>query len=114
MRNTYMMSFACFECCKAFKREYELGSGIQALPCPQCGSLAHNLGRHFKPPKKSDTEQWNKVKFLFEHGFRFQKIRTGSSHHETVPYPKTLNEAREFVIKYKDHAISNLDQPYIS
>ena len=104
------MSYACFECCKAFKREYKLGSNVQELPCPQCGRSAYNLGRHFKPPKKKDTNQWEKVRFLVEHGFRFQKIRTGSGHQETVPYPETLEEAREFVVKYKDYAISNSKQ----
>ena len=108
MSTSYSMSFVCFECCKAFKREYQIGSGIRELPCPQCGSTAHNLGRHFKPPKRRDAKQWDKVNFLFEHGFRFQKIRIGG-HHDTVPYPKTLEEARDFVVRYKDYAVSDTD-----
>ncbi len=103
------MSFACFECRKAFKREYTFGSNIQELPCPQCGRSAHNLGRHFKAPKKSDVKQWEKVRFLFDHGFRFQKIRIGSEHQNTIPYPKTLDDVKEFVVKYKykGHAIAD-------
>jgi len=78
----------------------------EELPCPDCGEAAVNLGRHFKAPKKSDARQWAKVQFLVDHGFRFQKIRTGSGHHDTVPYPETLEEARDFVVRYQEHALS--------
>ena len=64
-----------------------------------------NLGRNFKAPKKSDNSQWAKVKFLVDHGFVFQKIRVNSNQSETVPYPETLSEAKEFVEKYKKYAI---------
>ena len=43
--------------------------------------------------------------FLFDHGFRFQKIRLNSLVDDTVEYPETLEQAKEFVIKYKDYAI---------
>tara|TARA_B100001971_G_C18204624_1_gene546778 strand:- start:696 stop:938 length:243 start_codon:yes stop_codon:yes gene_type:complete len=43
-----------------------------------------------------------KVSFLFEHGFSFQKIRIGAGHHEVVPYPETLEEAKEFVKNIKN------------
>lgn len=114
MGTSYKMSFAYFECRKAFKREYKLGSNVQELSCPQCGRSAYNLGRHFKPPKNRDTKQWETVHFLFEHGFRFQKIRTGSGCQDTVPYPETLNDAREFVVKYKDYSISDSEQSNIA
>ncbi len=57
--------------------------------------------RHFKAPKRMDTQQWKKVKFLFDNGFRFQKIRIINGSHVigTVPYPKTLLEAKGFVAK---------------
>ncbi|QIZ84452.1 hypothetical protein HF888_09550 [Bermanella marisrubri] len=102
----YNMAFACFDCCKSFKREFNLSEGCPAeLKCPNCGGIAHNFGRHFKAPKKTDKKQWQKIAFLFEHGFRFQKIRIGNKHHDVVPYPKTLEEAKEFVIEYKQYAI---------
>lgn len=103
------MSYACFECRKSFKRKHDVDGGVRSLPCPQCAGPAFNLGRHFKPPKKDDTAQWEKVRFLFEHGFRFQKIRTGPGHHDTVPYPKTMKEAKTFVEKYRDFAIEDSD-----
>ena len=103
------MSFACFDCCKSFKREYQIASGsyFDELKCPHCGGVAYNFGRHFKAPKSTDQKQWVKIRFLFDHGLRFQKIRVGSSHHSVVHYPKTLEEAKEFVVKYKDYAFSS-------
>lgn len=103
----YHLSFACTECRKSFKRQVNLMEEIpKELSCPDSGKPAINLGRHFKPPKKSDKKQWGKIKFLIENGFRFQKIRTGPGHHETIPYPETLEDAKEFVVKYKQYAKS--------
>ena len=107
----YNMSFACLACRKAFKRQVESGRVPDELPCPECGGPAYNFGRHFKAPRKADASQWRKVRFLFEHGFRFQKIRVGPGHHDTVPYPETLEEAKEFVVKYKEHAFRGEDDP---
>ena len=102
------MSFACFTCNKSFKREFNLSQECpKVLKCPDCSGSAYNFGRHFKAPKKSDKKQWKKIHFLFEHGFRFQKIRSGSGHHDTVPYPDTLEQAKEFVLKYRKFALKN-------
>ena len=104
----YNMAFACFSCCKSFKREFVLSEGVPSeLVCPNCGGISHNLGRHFKPPKKSDRNQWDKVKFLFDHGFHFQKIYDLDNGGESVPYPDTLSEAKVFVLKWKKYAIGN-------
>ena len=106
MSAPYKMAFACLECCKSFKRRFSTADGFpDELPCPECGGPAYNFGRHFKAPKKADKRQWQKIRFLFEHGFRFQKIRVGLRDHDTVPYPETLEEAREFVVKYRRYAI---------
>ncbi|QSP94191.1 hypothetical protein LPB19_13475 [Marinobacter salinisoli] len=105
MPTPYNMAFACLSCCKSFKREFNLAKECPAkLTCPDCGGAAHNFGRDFKAPKRSDKRQWDKIRFLFDHGFRFQKIRVGSGHHDVVPYPETMDEAREFVVKYKKYA----------
>ena len=72
---------------------------------PVASSFSHNFGRHFKAPKKTDIKQWKKVKFLFDHGFFFQKIYDQSRNGLNIPYPKTLEEAQEFVVKYKKYAI---------
>ncbi len=103
----YNMAFACFTCQKSFKKS--LGKAPpnkypSQLTCPNCGEIAYNMGRHFKPPKKNDKKQWEKVRFLFDHGFRFQKIRVGNQYPDSVPYPETLEEARKFVIKYQAYS----------
>ncbi|WP_278404698.1 hypothetical protein [Pseudoalteromonas ruthenica] len=46
-----------------------------------------------------------KVKFLIEHGFLFQKIRNNKNSYESVPYPETLAQAKEFVVKYGEYAV---------
>jgi hypothetical protein len=107
MSTPYNSAFACLACCKSFKREFNLADGRPGeMVCPDCCGVAHNFGRHFKAPRKSDKKQWEKIRFLFEHGFRFQKIRVENNSYESIPYPKTLKEAKEFVVKYKDHAIT--------
>ena len=108
MTSPYSMAFACFDCRKSFKRPCNVRAGVpDVLPCPECGGPSHNFGRHFKPPARRDQRQWEKVRFLFDHGFRFQKIRPGSGDRDTVPYPATLEDAREFVLVYAKYALPN-------
>ena len=104
MAPTYHMSFACLDCHKSFKRHYDVQTRPSELTCPHCGGVAYNFGRHFKAPRSSDKGQWEKIRFLFEHGFRFQKIRVGTGHHDTVKYPETLAEARQWVHDYSAYA----------
>ncbi len=105
MLNTYAMSYACLDCCKSFKHRLEKPiREPEAMTCPDCAGSAYNFGRHFKPPRKSNKRQWEKIRFLFEHGFRFQKIRPVKNDIESIPYPETLEEAKEFVIKYKEYS----------
>lgn len=96
---TYLWSFTCLSCRKSFKRP---GANVGERKCPHCGDVAINLGRNFKPPKRSDDAQWEKVKFLIAKGFAFHKVY--DSDNRLVQYPKTLQEAKEFVEKYKDKA----------
>ncbi|MGO2010995.1 MAG: hypothetical protein ACTH7Q_02605 [Pseudoalteromonas sp.] len=106
-RPEYSMSFACCECRTSNKRQFKLApcDYPKTIECPICNGVAINLGRHFKPPKKSDLVQWKKVKFLIEHGFVFQKIRTDKNSVESIPYPDTLAQAKEFVIKYRQYSV---------
>lgn len=105
----YSMSYACLSCKTAHKRHIEGAPSEYPLKmeCPIRKGVTFNLGRHFKAPKKSDNTQWKKVAFLIEHGFLFQKIRLDPNSFESVPYPKKLAEAKEFVIKYKEWAITH-------
>ena len=97
----YSFHFACFHCRRSFKR---LGGRDQVKRCPGCRELAINLGRHFKPPKRSDAAQWEKVEFLVRSGFLFQHVYPPGSNTEPVPYPETLEEAKVFVEAYHHQA----------
>ena len=103
----YSMSFVCFKCKTSNMRQYDVTpcDYPNSSVCPVCGNTTINLGRNFKPPKKSDLAQWKKVKFLVDNGFVFQKIRVERNSIESIPYPETLSEAKEFVVKYRKWAI---------
>lgn len=95
----YLVPYACCECRKAFRRPY--ASGALTTVCPECGGAAHLTSRKFKAPKKSDVAQWEKVRLLLAHGFRFVSIEEGG---RRVAYPSTLEEARDFVVRYRKYA----------
>ena len=97
-----LFPFACFECRRAFKRGYE--PGVEARPCPACGGTAYRLNRKFKTPIRNNIKQWQKVRFLYEQGFRFQSVPNVVPG-QAVPYPKTLAEARLFVQRFRDHEV---------
>jgi hypothetical protein len=81
--------------------------------CPNCGGSMVALNRKFSAPKSHDLSQWKKVQFLTEHGFLFQSVyevhNENGEHkgHYKVSFPQTLEEAKEFVIKYKEQAVTN-------
>ncbi len=60
------------------------------------------LSRKFSAPRSNDFAQWEKVRFLVEHGFRFYSVyeTTASGGKRVVSYPATLTEAHEFVRKF--------------
>ncbi len=108
MKSNYRLAYACLTCRKSFKRGKPAAKEFfpDTMPCPNCGRLALNFGRHFKAPKKNDDAQWKKVRYLAEHGFWFQRIHIGEKAENVVPYPDTLEQARDFVEKYKEHALT--------
>jgi hypothetical protein len=102
----YAMSFACLNCRTSNKRHFD-GYPCdypKTMLCPVCKGESFNLGRNFKPPRKNDLSQWKKVELLVAHGFLFQKIRLDKDSYDSVPYPKTLAEAKVFVVKYKEYS----------
>jgi hypothetical protein len=105
----YSMSFACLNCKTSNMRHFfeDPCDYPESMECPICKGIAFNFGRHFKPPKKSDLAQWKKIEYLVEHGFVFQTIyeqREDSGYYK-ISYPKTLAEAKDFVVKYKKKAV---------
>ena len=96
------ISYVCFECRKSFKRLS--ASFMDKLKCPNCGKDSHNVGKKFKAPKMTDDKGWELTKFLFKNGFNFYSLYEDASHEvsgRNVFYPKTMDEAKEFVKKYK-------------
>lgn len=90
--------FACLGCRKSFKRNVPLHAPPDELPCPQCAGPAVRLSRKFKPPARTDTAQWAKVKALVDAGFRFESM------HGYAQYPATLGEVDAFLRKYGNEA----------
>jgi len=84
--HTYKEPFACFDCRKVFKQtsRCELTESQQPAPgekrivlCPQCRQPMADMGHDFKAPKQSDVKQWEKVRILYAHGFRFASCGCG-------------------------------------
>lgn len=52
--------------------------------------------------KKDDNKQWKMVKYLIDNGFYFNHAYKYKEKGVwlNIPYPKTLQEAKEFVEKY--------------
>ncbi len=80
----------------------DLNAGFGII-CPNCGQPATFLNHKFKPPGKKDTKAWEVAAYLKNHGFYFQHAYEpmGQGVWLQVPYPRTMEEAREFVLKYK-------------
>ncbi len=100
----------CFNCQTAQNLGMDLRN-FRAGKCPECGKPMIFLNYAFRPPRKGDDKAWQVVAFLVEKGFRFQHIyQPGKSEYirmsanNYVPYPHTMQEAKEFVEKYKDQA----------
>lgn len=101
-------------CLKCYRIE-NLGSDLCNLKigtCPLCSSALIFMNQRFRPPKKAEKKKWELVKFLVSNGFPFQHIyNEGRSEyyltkaHNYIEYPKTLEEAKEFVVKYKGQTL---------
>lgn len=72
--------------------------------CQICGNKMIFYTHRFQPPTKNDLDSWKVIEFLKENGFKFQHIYDESIIQTYVPYPKTMREAKEFVLRYKDQA----------
>ncbi len=63
----YKQHYACFRCCKAFKktnsrevpkRRSETDEHGRVVHCPQCGERMPDVGFDFEAPKQDDTKAW--------------------------------------------------------
>lgn len=108
-KQPHMCSFACLKCRKVFRRpvEFPYNEEDAIKKCSHCGDKSYNCGRKFHAPKISDDKAWKLVDFLIHNGFVFHSVYDPAQRPSLVkvPYPKTIEEAREFVVKYKNQAI---------
>jgi len=98
--NTLLMGYknVCLNCKTAFSTGMDYKE-IKSSKCTKCVEAMISVSHKFKPPKKSDISGWKLVSFLIENGFRFDSANDES--YKRVQYPKTLEEAKEFVRLYK-------------
>lgn len=94
-RDGYYVAHACFACRKSWKLARDA-----AATCPQCGGPLQVMGRSFKAPRQSDAEQWEKVRLLWEHGFRFFSYR---SYPDAEALPDRLRDVLSFVARNSEH-----------
>lgn len=94
----YLVAHACFACRRSMKVVPQPLDQPQPR-CPECGAVAHWMGRTFRAPRRDDLEQWAKVIALYAHGFRF----VGSGSHDGPALPKRLREVEEFVRANPSH-----------
>jgi hypothetical protein len=70
----YKEHLACFRCRKMFKRtswsdltareqaKYDGPLGyLASLRCPACGGPVRDMGKGFRPPRKSDVKAWREL-----------------------------------------------------
>ncbi len=98
----------CFDCRKAFNQGTDLNN-IRESKCPECGILMKQVTHRFRPPKQKDIKKWKVAKFLMENGFlykRIYKIRGLTVLENYATYPENMRDAKEFVEKYKEQAIT--------
>lgn len=75
----YKAHWACFECCKVFRRKavYDADGPLETSKltppalCPQCKQPMFDMGLDFKAPPKTDAKQWAKIRILADHGFTY-------------------------------------------
>ncbi|UAB78440.1 hypothetical protein INR77_01475 [Erythrobacter sp. SCSIO 43205] len=91
----YLTAHACFDCRSSWKM-HEDSNGV----CPNCGGSANFMGRAFKAPKKSNSEQWKKVERLWRAGFRFFP---NTGWRDVEPYPERLREVEGFIRQNPKH-----------
>lgn len=92
----------CFTCRKAFALSMDFETSVSMI-CPECGHEAYFMNYKFRPPKKSDNKAWEVAAFLRDHGFYFQAAyeMIDRGVYLRVPYPQSMQQAKEFVLKYQ-------------
>ena len=83
--------YACLECRKVFKK-HKYKQDKQGnwevihyeVVCPRCSNVMYETGTAFKAPKSTNIKAWEKLKPLFEEGFKLNP-NFGSPFEESAP-----------------------------
>jgi hypothetical protein len=89
----YPHPYACFACRSSFKRAG--ADDDHVLPCVRCKAPSVRLSRKFKPPPRSNIDQWRKAQALVRAGFLFESV--------SEAYPDRLNEVADFARRLAPH-----------
>jgi len=100
----------CCKCRKAFSVQKNIETDINLI-CPECGGKMTLFDHKFRPPKQSNSKQWELVEFLKNNGFVYQHIYRSIERGMTivVKYPENMADARSFVQLYRSQAYRNTD-----
>ncbi len=100
----------CLDCRKSFSQGTDYNNR-RVANCPDCGKPMVFLSHRFRPPKKTETQKWEVVRFLVANGFdydhvyeKMEIIRGCKVYSSYAKYPENLGEANEFVEKYRDQS----------
>jgi DNA-directed RNA polymerase subunit RPC12/RpoP len=91
----YLVAHACFEC----RRSFKLAPRGSTPKCPRCGGRLYHMGRSFRAPRSTATEQWEKVRRLVAAGFRFFSYRS----HDCPRLPERLRDVGAFIAANPRH-----------
>ena len=98
----FRFPYVCFTCRKSYKYPAQSAPRI----CPQCAKPMEMLSRKFSAPKSKDKQQWLKVQYLVEHGFRFYAAyEMHGAAAVRMKYPSTLEDAKTFVLKVRQKEV---------
>lgn len=96
-RSAFLVSFACFACRKCFKKPFVPDHQYK---CPQCAQEMAHMGRSFKAPRRTETQQWEKVQRLWSAGYRFH---TNTRRQHVPAFPNKLHDLDKWIKKYPKH-----------
>jgi hypothetical protein len=99
----YLVAHACFDCRKSWKRP-----GEQDHICPECRKPLALMGRTFRAPSKQKVDQWEKVRRLWNAGFRFWSYRDFP---DAERYPDDLREVDAFIRRNGNHPMKQVLEP---
>lgn len=108
--HNYRDHFACFDCRKAFKywqwepanetsftTRQKLGHFPREIVCPDCQQPMVDMGLDFKAPPRKDTQQWEIMRALHEHGFTFHSCGC----YVGFTPPKSLREVPDWIEQHR-------------